>query len=424
MQAKLTTGRTRPLQRALLSGGAIALMALAAMPAHAQSLEQQQQDLTALRAQVQALTERLNSQEAALRQAKADTADQVKTAVAAMPAAKTNWSSDTTVSGRVYANLSNISAKSDGVEKAPSGTAVDIKRAYIGIDHKFNDTYSGNITTDFQYSGAVGATEVYIKKAYLQAKYSDALTVRLGSADLPWAPMVEDIYGYRYVENVLVDRTKFGTSADWGVHLMGKIAGGKVSYAVSAINGQGYKVAPGTGGAPRTDHIDFEGRVSFMPIDHLTLAVGGYTGKLGKDVTGGAPTYHSANRYNLLAAYVTPKLRLGAEYFSAKDWNNVTTVATDSTEGYSVFGSIALAEKISVFGRYDWIEPKQDLSPTLKNNYFNVGVSYSPAKVVDLALIYKREQTDNGTFATSNGTIGGVTDGSFDEVGVYTQFKF
>jgi hypothetical protein len=424
MQAKSTTGGARPFQRILLTGGAVgALMALA-MPAHAQSLEQQQQDLAALRAQVQALTERLNSQEAALRQAKAETADQVKTAVAAMPAAKANWASETTISGRVYANLSNISAETDGVEKAPSGTAVDIKRAYIGVDHRFNDIYSGNITTDFQYSSAVGATEVYIKKAYLQAKYSDALTVRLGSADLPWVPMAEEMYGYRYLENVLVDRTKFGTSADWGVHVMGKLAGGKVSYAVSAINGQGYKVAPGTGNAPRTDHIDFEGRVSFMPIQNLTLAVGGYTGKLGKDVAGGAPTYHSANRFNLLAAYVTPKWRLGAEYFNANDWNNVNTVATDSAEGYSVFGSVALADKITAFGRYDWIEPKQDLSPTLKNNYFNLGVTYSPAKVVDLALIYKHEETENGTLSTSNGTIGGVTDGSFDEIGVYTQFRF
>jgi hypothetical protein len=416
MQAKSTIGRTRPLQRVLLAGGAIAaLMGLSALPAQAQSLEQQQQDLATLRAQVQALTERLNSQEATLRQTSAESA---------APAPKASWASDTTISGRVYANLSNISMESDGVEKAPSGTAVDIKRAYIGIDHRFSDIYSANITTDFQYSSAVGATEVYIKKAYLQAKYSDALTIRLGSADLPWVPMAEGMYGYRYLENVLVDRTKFGTSADWGVHVMGEVAGGKVSYAVSAINGQGYKVAPGTGGAPRTDHIDFEGRVSFNPIEHLTLAVGGYTGKLGKDVVGGAPTYHSASRYNLLAAYVTPKWRVGAEYFNAKDWNNVTTVASDSTEGYSVFGSVALADKITAFARYDRIEPKQDLSPTLKNNYYNLGVTYSPAKVVDLALIYKHEETENGTLSTSNGAIGGTTDGSFDEIGVYTQFRF
>ena len=54
------------------------------------------------------------------------------------------------------------------------------------MNHKFNDTYSANITTDFQYDATNKVTEVYIKKAYVQGKYSDALTLRLGSADMPW----------------------------------------------------------------------------------------------------------------------------------------------------------------------------------------------------------------------------------------------
>ena len=32
---------------------------------------------------------------------------------------------------------------------------------------------------------------------------------------------MEGVYGYRYVENTLVDRIKFGNSADWGVHVLG-----------------------------------------------------------------------------------------------------------------------------------------------------------------------------------------------------------
>ncbi len=46
-------------------------------------------------------------------------------------------------------------------------------------------------TTDFQYVGNDGVTNVYIKKAYVQAKLSDALVFRAGSADLPWVPFVE-----------------------------------------------------------------------------------------------------------------------------------------------------------------------------------------------------------------------------------------
>ncbi len=62
-----------------------------------------------------------------------------------------------------------------------------------------------------------------MKNAYLQIRSRDpkAFWVRLGEADMPWVPYVEDVYGHRYVENVLVDRLKFGTSADWGLHAGG-----------------------------------------------------------------------------------------------------------------------------------------------------------------------------------------------------------
>src|SRR5690242_5436992 len=62
---------------------------------------------------------------------------------------------DTTISGRMYADFTNIDNKVDGVEAAPTGTGFDIKRLYIGIDHKFSDMFSANVTTDFQYSSAI-----------------------------------------------------------------------------------------------------------------------------------------------------------------------------------------------------------------------------------------------------------------------------
>lgn len=420
------------LRGALLGGAAMSVLLVTGFAAPAQaatSAQAQAQELQALREQIQALSDRLAAQEAALQQAQAaqvQTASQVQTiptqvqtAVAALPkpVAKKSWADDTVVSGRMYYDLSNITQKSDGRRVAPSGTGFDIKRFYVGVDHKFNDTFSANVTTDFQYSSAISSTELYIKKAYLQAKVSDALVIRLGSTDLPWVPFAEDIYGYRYVENTLIDRTKYGTSADWGVHASGKLADGKVNYAIAVIDGAGYK-------APlRSKGMDVEARVSVTPIDHVTLAIGGYTGKLGKE-TQGATTFHTANRFNALAAYTTKQYRFGVEYFSAENWNNVTTAASDSADGYSVFGSYAFNDKLGAFARYDWVKPNKDTAPAKKDNYFNVGLTYSPAKIVDLSLVYKRDQVERGMLATSNGTIGGANKGTYDEVGLFGQFRF
>lgn len=429
--------------RTLLLGGAAAgaMMALA-VPAQA-ATKSDKAEIEALRAQVEALTARLDAAEAAQRatqdqaaaaqataaqaQATASAADakvltiptQVQTAVAAIPAPKpkASWADNTSVNGRMYFDLTSVDVKSNGVKKAPSGTGFDIKRFYVGIDHKFNDVYSANLTMDTQYSSAISSTEFFVKKAYLQAKFSDSLTVRLGAADLPWVPYVEDLYGYRYIENTVADRTKFGTSADWGVHAFGKLGDSGFSYAVAVVDGAGYK-------APlRSKGMDVEGRLSYK-VQDFNFAVGGYTGKLGKDIEGGVPTYHTANRFDAVAAYVTKTTRLGVEYFSAEDWNQVTAVASDKSDGYSLFGSYKWDEQWSVFGRYDRVKPKKDLASSLEDTYFNLGVSYSPTKIVDLALVYKRDKVDNGTLSTSNGTIGGSNDGTYDEIGLFGQLRW
>lgn len=394
-----------------------------------------------LRDQVQALASRLDAVEAAQHQTEAQVAqaqvvaqqtqkaqatvdDQIKTipsqvsqAVAAIPKPKKSWTENTALTGRMYYDISNIDQTSNGTKTAPSGTGFDIKRFYLGVDHKFNDTFSANLTTDMQYASAISATEVFLKNAYLQARYSDALTVRVGAAPLPWIPFAEDVYGYRFVEQTVSDRTKFGASADWGVHALGSFNKGMFSYAVSVIDGAGFK-------APlRSKGVDIEGRVS-AKIDNVTLAVGGYSGQLGKEVQGGAPTFHTASRFNAIAAYTTKDYRLGVEYFSTSNWTSVATVAKDSSDGYSLFGSYNINDKISAFGRYDSVNPNKDTASRKKDEYFNIGLNYEPVKIVYLALVYKRDQVDHGTLSTGSGVIGGSNKGTYDELGLFGQFRW
>jgi hypothetical protein len=337
----------------------------------------------------------------------------------ALPAAAADEES-TSLSGKMFADFSNIDAKNDGAKTAATGTGIDVKRFYLGVTHNFDKVWSVNVTTDFNYVSNDSETQVYIKKAFVQAKLSDALIGRLGSADLPWVPFVEDLYGYRYVENVIIDRLKFGTSADWGLHGGGKVADGALNYAISVVNGAGYK------NPTRSNSMDVEARFGYSPMKGLTLAVGGYSGKLGKDVEGTpTPTQHTANRFDAMAAYVLSDLRLGAEYFQAKDWNQVTTVASDKADGVSVWASYNFSPAWGVFGRGDSAKTSKDLNSDLKDEYFNVGLVHHPRKNIDIAFVYKHEKVDGGgTVSTSNGTIGGLNQGKYDEVGVWGQVAF
>ncbi len=343
---------------------------------------------------------------------------EVKTQVAAIKPAP-SWTDNTVVSGRMFSNLSSIEQKSNGTRVAPSGVGFDIKRLYIGIDHKFNDTFSANITTDFAYASAISQTALYLKKAYLQAKISDALVIQAGANDAPWIPYMENITGTRYIEQTIVDRTKYGTSSDWGLHAQGKFNKGMFNYDVAVVDGAGYKTPL------RSKGVDVEGRFNVV-LDKVNLAVGGYTGKLGKDVVGlaapGAP--HTANRLNAMAAWVDKDFRVGAEYFEATNWNNVTSITADKSKGYSAFATYNFAPKYALFGNYQWVQPTQSAKPSVKDNYFNFGVSYSPTRIVDLALVYKRDKIDNGSINTANGVIGGSRDGTYDEFGIFTQLRW
>ncbi|HJP68399.1 MAG TPA: porin, partial [Sphingomicrobium sp.] len=343
-------------------------------------------------------------------------------------AVKGGWFANTSVSGKSFFNVSNIHQSSvdllgNKTDSAQNGTQTELKRFYVSVDHKFNDVFSADITTDFRYNsnGTSKDTLVYVKKAYLQAKFDPALIVRVGAADLPWVPFDESAYGFRFVENTLIDRTKFGTSSDWGVHVLGSFADNLVSYQVSAIDGQGYKTL-----SRSSDTLDLEGRVSVNPLKVFTIAVGGYTGKLGKSAgnLSDTATPHTASRFDALAAYTDKRIRAGVEYFAAKNWNNVTTAANDKSDGWSAFGSFAFTPQIIAFGRYDWVKPSKDINPALKDHYFNLGLDYKPLPPLDFALVYKRDRANHGLISTSNGTIGGPAYGTYDELGLFGQLVF
>ena len=325
-----------------------------------------------------------------------------------------------TIGSTIFADFTNLDMENDGARTSASGTGIDVTRFYLIFNEKFDDTWSANITTDATYNSGQ-QVDVFIKKAYVQATLSKALWGRLGSADLPWVPMVEKLYGYRFVEHELLDRLHFGTSADWGLHGGGDAGGQLVSYAVSVVNGNGFK------NPTRSKSMDVEARVAVTPVDGLTVAIGGYNGKLGKDQYGStAPTvYHTASRFDALIAYVGGGLRVGGEYFSASNWNNVTTAASDKAEGTSIWGSYQITPLWSAFGRWDEAKTSRDLAPNRKDQYFNAGVALQPNKFLDFALAYKHERVDGGGFVnTAYGNLGGTVEGKVDEVGLWALVSF
>jgi hypothetical protein len=350
-------------------------------------------------------------------------------AAADAPPPPGGWWNNTSISGRMYYDVTNVTNTANGVRSpgAGNGTGFDIKRFYVGIDHSFNGMFSANVTTDTTYDSGSATGQIYLKKAYLQAKIDPLLTVRVGAADLPWIPYAEGIYGMRYFEQVIVDRTKFGTSSDWGVHVLGSAFDGILNYDFAAINGSGYKKIPTGGGTNRADSFDYEGRISAI-YQGFNLAAGGYAGKLGTAY--GTPTYHTAQRFNLLGAYVADGLRVGVEYFNADDYSAALVASNtvgDNAHGVSAFGSYYFLPEWAGFARYDSVDTNTRTAPGKRNEYYTLGVTWSPTRIVDLSLAYKHDAVYGGSFTDGNGTIGsaaGVKQGSYNELGIWGDFQW
>ncbi len=283
-------------------------------------------------------------------------------------------------------------------------------------------------------AGTPQGTEV-VKNAFIRAKYDRAFVVELGASSMPWIPFVEDIYGQRYVEKTLTDTNKVANSADWGAFVHGEFLDGILGYSFAAVDGAGYKTPD------RSNSMDFEGRVN-VNYKGFVAAAGGYTGKEALNVNGAgtavspgiAPVLHTATRQDAVVAYVNPLFRVGFEYFKATNWKVLTKTAGDKQDGYSAFATYNFLPKWSAFGRYDWGKPTTVPYTTGGSaehlSYYNIGIQYEPVKVIDLALVYKRDSLDHAVaagYTDANAAMiplaagGSVT---YDEVGLFTQFRF
>lgn len=418
--------RSNLLATAIAAGLAVAALAVPGQ-SHAQSISQAELEalkaqIAQLQAQVQELQARTEAQ-SEVNVAQAKTNESVQASQDKVDAlAKTV--NDTQISGRMYYDVSSIDKTVGGSKVDASGTNFDIKRFYLGIDHKFNDVWAMNLTTDFQYNSTLGASELYIKKAYLEGKFSSLFTVRAGANDMPWIPYAENLYGYRYIDKTITDQLGQGTSSDWGLHAFGATSSGVFNYAASVVNGNGYKAAPDNGLNNRSKSVDFEGRVGFQPINGLNVAVGVYSGKKGKDTYANDASdtneVNTASRTNAIVAYGNSQFRVGLEWFQAKDYANpfMPIGATDlKQDGYSLFGNVALGGNgVNLFARYDKANLNKDAAFDPDYTFYNIGVEFPIVKGVKLAPVYKYTRQEGAT-ADAPKTV-------TKEFGVFGEFRF
>ncbi len=225
----------------------------------------------------------------------------------------------------MYFNGSEITRKVNG-SKTESDGGFLIKRFYLGVDHKFNNVLSGNITTDVDSVGSTNGSLVgrasTSRRPICRPSSARPFAVRLGSTDMPWIPYVEGIYGYRYVENTVIDRTSSAPRPTGASMFLGDLAGGIISYQFSVVDGAAIAI--------RSSAIRSTSKAVSRPSTRASTWPSAVIAASSARMSTAAPRRcTTATRFDALVAYKDKRFTAGAEYFSAKNWTQVNSAPKD-----------------------------------------------------------------------------------------------
>ncbi len=282
--------------------------------------------------------------------------------------------------------------------KNGNSKAFEITRAYLGYEYFFSKNISSRVNIDIGDPGT-GKFQMtaYIKNAFLQYK-KDGINARFGMIATDAYNLVEKQWGYRYLYKSFQDAYNFGASADLGASLEYSPAD-FISFDVSVLNGEGYKRLQADSSLKTTFGM------TLKPFKGLVLR--GYYDIMKHNYT--------QSTYSFFAGYTNNGFKAGAEY-NLQENNGMLNGHNFS--GVSLYASQSLAEKYSIFLRYDNLKSAtiaDELSPwnyAKDGQAFIVGFDYSPVNGVKLAPTYTGWSPRDKSLAYTS------------TVGLYLELKF
>ncbi|MFH0988424.1 MAG: hypothetical protein V1799_00220 [bacterium] len=246
--------------------------------------------------------------------------------------------------------------------------AFHIRRMYLGYDHTFSTTFSGQLLLEsndksLENGGRYG---FYVKTAYLEwREIFQQSNLFIGLIPTQTIHPTEKFWIYRPVEKVLIDYRGLGPATDIGVALRGKLnSQGTVAYSFMIGNGTAQK-------PENNKYKKFYGLFDVKPIARLTVE--GYFDY--------EPAANASDKttWKILAAYEMNNATIGVEALQQIQKSAGVSGADKVPFGWSVFSWLRLNEKINAFGRIDhYIPDIKTTNADYEDTFFTIGIDYSP----------------------------------------------
>jgi len=315
-----------------------------------------------------------------------------------------NKDSKLTFGGKMFTDLTVKDV--DGVKTQ----GLNLTRFYLDTKYKKNN-WLARVTTDINNeqpnaTGLKRQMNVFLKYAYLEGTFSDALQLRLGLSHTPWIDYEQKLWKHRFVAKVASDHYKFDDSADYGIGLKGKLADGLVNYWVTLTNGAGYS-KPNSNGS-----MDYNTRLTIKPIKGLDISGQYRAGYRGKKATTAAVTPAAKETLmQFLASYGNKQWRVGGNYIKNKNSGNTSNVDYTVLSGW---GWVELGGDFGLFGKIEQNKDDNQVKFNKKRHYI-AGVDFFVQKGLTMTVAYDDEKTT---------ALPGKVNSTTKKYGLYSQFKF
>lgn len=221
----------------------------------------------------------------------------------------------------------------------------ELERSYFGYEYNLGNGLSVKAVMDIGKPSSVDDYQriAYIKNAMVSWKRG-GLTLNGGLIATTQFNFQEKFWGYRYIMKSFQDEYKFGSSADLGISAAYKFADW-VSADAIIVNGEGYKKLQ------INDGFSYGLGVTFTPVNGFQIRLYG-----GLNESGAEGQTNTLN-FAAFAGYKNNNFTIGAEYNHIL---NASYIAGNDQFGYSVFGSVKVAEYVDLYARFDDLYSNND----------------------------------------------------------------
>ncbi|MCB4792259.1 MAG: hypothetical protein LHV68_10295 [Elusimicrobia bacterium] len=303
---------------------------------------------------------------------------------------------ETKFSGVIFVNYMMLTSEfAKGGSAAKNFNSFDISRVQLGAKSKFSENvgsfiqFEANMYSCDSMKNQYTDNIVYLKQAYLEYKelYPNG-TLLFGLIPSAWTGFEESMWKNRFVEKLSADEDLSVPTTERGIKVKGKVS--IADYEAIVMNGEGNKVASGSGGAFNSatttevnQYKDAALRVAVSPFDSEDLKgikINGYIQQ-----GWGAIVDIKRNRLFYGASYEATKLNAMATLYTTE--GNGASLTNPKGSGLSIFGNYTFMDTKYVFARYDSWDPNKDVS----NNAYSriiLGIGQNIVDNVRVALAY------------------------------------